>query len=125
MIHADNSTAAGKELPFRDVTIHSSRTRMRGVKALNIESRPWINSFPVCPALNQYHLVHVGIMEATAPTRIVRTNQTTTYFLATFAGTGKVLVDGEPSCQVPCIHSGDASAERFDRMSSQIFSMNA
>ena len=95
MIHADNSTAAGKELPFRDVTIHSSRTRMRGVKALNIESRPWINSFPVCPALNQYHLVHVGIMQATAPTRIVRTNQTTTYFLATFAGTGKVLVDGE------------------------------
>jgi AraC-like DNA-binding protein len=68
---------------------------MQGVKALNIEPRPWINSFPTCPTLNQYHLVHIGIMEAIAPTRIVRTNQTTAYFLATFAGSGKVLVDGE------------------------------
>lgn len=77
-----------------DETVHSPRTRMEGVKALNVESRPWIEPFAVCPALNQYHLAHVGIMDATAPTRIVRTKQTTTYFLATFAGRGKVLIDG-------------------------------
>jgi AraC-like DNA-binding protein len=77
-----------------DVTIHSPRTRMRGVKAVNVESRPWIANFPECPALNQYQIIHVGIMEAVAPTRIVRTKQTTTYFLACFGGKGRVLIDG-------------------------------
>jgi AraC-like DNA-binding protein len=95
MIHADQETAGPSELPCRDVTLHSARTRLRGVKALNAESRPWIDSFPLCPALNQYHLVHVGIMDAAPPTRIVRTRQTTTYFLATVSGRGKVLIDGQ------------------------------
>lgn len=94
MLRTDNDTVGAANRIYHDVTVHSTRTRMRGVKALNVESRPWINEFPVCPALNQYHLVHVGIMEAKAPTRIVRTKQTTTYFLATFAGRGKVLIDG-------------------------------
>ncbi len=77
-----------------DVTIHAPGTRMRGVKAMNVESRPWIADFPVCPALNQYQIVHVGILQAAAPTRIVRTKQTTTYFLACVGGKGKVLIDG-------------------------------
>lgn len=94
MIHTDQEPAGVRERPSRDTTVHSSRTRFRGVKALNVEPRPWIDSFPICPALNQYHLIHVGIMDAVAPTRIVRTKQTTTYFLATFSGRGKVLIDG-------------------------------
>jgi AraC-like DNA-binding protein len=77
-----------------DVTIHSPRTQMRGVRAANVELRPWIADFPVCQALNLYQIIHVGIQEAVAPTRIVRTNQTTTYFLACFGGRGKVLIDG-------------------------------
>ena len=77
-----------------DVTVHSPRTRMQGVKATNIEWRSWIANFPTCPALNQYHLVHVGVAEAVAPTQIVRTKQTTTYFLACFGGKGNVLIDG-------------------------------
>lgn len=77
-----------------DLTIHNRRTRFRGVKALNVDWRPWIADFPVCPALNQYQMVHVGIMEAVAPTRIIRTRQTTTYFLACFGGKGRVLIDG-------------------------------
>jgi len=79
---------------IKDVTVHSPRTRMHGVKAMSVESRPWIVNFPVCPALNQYQMVHVGIMEAVAPTEIVRTKQTTTYFLACLRGKGKVLIDG-------------------------------
>ena len=79
---------------LRDVTIHSPRTRMRGVRAQNIELRPWIAEFPICQALNLYQIVHVGIQEAIAPTRIVRTKQTTTYFLACFGGRGRVLIDG-------------------------------
>jgi AraC-like DNA-binding protein len=77
-----------------DVTQHSPKTHFRGVKALNVEWRPWIAGFATCPALNQYQMVHVGIMEAAAPTRIVRSKQTTTYFLACFDGKGKVLIDG-------------------------------
>ena len=70
MIHADHDATGPSETPSRDVTVHSARTLMRGVKALNVEPRPWIDPFPFCPALNQYHLAHVGIMEASAPTRI-------------------------------------------------------
>lgn len=79
----------------RDETVHAERSVMRGVKAPNVEPRPWIDQFPVCPALSQHHLLHVGIMETAAPTRIVRTRQTSTYFLATFSGKGKVLIDGQ------------------------------
>jgi AraC-like DNA-binding protein len=79
---------------LKDVTVHSPLTRMRGVKAANVESRPWIDGFPVCQILNQYQIIHVGIQEALPPTRIVRTKQTSTYFLACFGGKGKVLIDG-------------------------------
>jgi len=71
-----------------DVTIHGPRTRLRGVRAPNEELRPWIQDFPVCQALSQYQIIHVGIQEATAPTRIVRTKQSTTYFLACYDGKG-------------------------------------
>src|SRR5206468_12425743 len=49
------------EQELTDVTIHGSRTRMRGVKALNVEWRPWIAGFSQCPALNHYQIIHVGI----------------------------------------------------------------
>jgi AraC-like DNA-binding protein len=77
-----------------DETVHAPGTRMRGVKAAQVEWRPWIADFAVCPLLNQHQIVHVGVMKTTAPTRIVRTKQTTTYFLACFEGRGKVLIDG-------------------------------
>src|SRR5438046_7392446 len=67
---------------------------MRGVKATNVERRLWIADVRTCPALNQDQIVHVGIIYATAPTRILRTKQTTTYFLACFGGRGKVLING-------------------------------
>lgn len=67
---------------------------MQGVQAVNVEPRPWLASFPVSRTLNPYHMVHVGIQEAHAPTKIVRTKQSTTYFLACVAGRGRVLIDG-------------------------------
>ena len=67
---------------------------MQGVKATGVDWRPWIADFSVCPLLNHYQIVHVGVMRTSAPTRIVRTKQTTTYFLACFGGRGKVLIDG-------------------------------
>jgi AraC-like DNA-binding protein len=77
-----------------DVTTLGPRTRMRGVRAKNVELRPWIENFPVCQALSQYHILHVGIEEAVAPMRVVRAKQTTTYFLACYGGNGRVLIDG-------------------------------
>jgi hypothetical protein len=77
-----------------DVTIHSPHTRVRGVQAANAEPRPWLASFPVCQTLNHYQMVHIGIEETQGPTRIVRTKQTTTYFLACIGGQGRVLIDG-------------------------------
>jgi AraC-like DNA-binding protein len=77
-----------------DVTVHSPRTKMRGVRATHVELRPWIADFPISHTLDQYSMVHIGIQEAIAPTRIVRTKQTTTYFLACFGGRGRVLIDG-------------------------------
>jgi len=77
-----------------DVTIHNPRTKVRGVIAMNVEMRPWLAGFPVCKALNQYQIIHVGFQETIAPMRIIRTKQTTTYFLACIGGKGKVLIDG-------------------------------
>jgi AraC-like DNA-binding protein len=79
---------------LKDVTVHARSSRIRGVKATEVEWRPWIAEFPPCPALSQYQIIHVGIMETSAPTRIVRTRQTTTYFLACFGGRGRILIDG-------------------------------
>jgi AraC-like DNA-binding protein len=77
-----------------DVTVHGRHTQMRGVRAMNVELRPWIGNFPVCQALNQHQIIHVGIQKTLAPMRIVRTRQTTTYFLACHGGRGRVLIDG-------------------------------
>jgi AraC-like DNA-binding protein len=82
------------QVELADVTVHSARTRMHGVLAANVEMRPWLAGFPVCQALNQYQIVHVGFQEAVAPTRIMRTKQTTTYFLACLGGRGRVMIDG-------------------------------
>ena len=82
------------ETELTDVTEFGPRTQMRGVRAANIESRSWLENFPVCQALTQYQMIHVGVEETRAPMRIVRSKQSTTYFLACIGGRGSVLVDG-------------------------------
>src|ERR1044072_9857697 len=98
MCSTDGSNCARMNEPgssiFTDTTIHSPRTRMRGVQAENVESRPWLLEFPLCRTLNQYRISHVGLQEAAHLTRIVRTKQTSTYFLACIGGRGRVLIDG-------------------------------
>jgi AraC-like DNA-binding protein len=87
-----SSSSAPSQLS--DVTLHSPKSRIRGVKALQVENRPWIDQFQECPSLSRHQILHVGIMETEAPTRIVRTKQTTAYFLACLEGKGRVLIDG-------------------------------
>ncbi len=78
----------------RDVTLHGRGTRFEGVRVGHEEPRPWLRSYPACPALGRHGIVHAGIAEAHDPYRIVRTHQSSSYFLACFAGRGRVLVDG-------------------------------
>lgn len=78
----------------QDVTVHGPRTKMRGLQAAKVDFRPWISSFSVCPALNSHQMAHVGLMKAVPPYRIVRTRQSSTYFLATISGCGAVWIDG-------------------------------
>jgi len=82
--------------PFmQDRTILGPGTRLRGVQGARIQNRPWIARFPVCPALNQHDIAHVGAMEAAAPFEIVRSHETSsTYFLAALEGEGQVWLDG-------------------------------
>jgi AraC-like DNA-binding protein len=79
---------------LQDVTTHGPDTILRGVQAAHVDYRLWISSFPVCPALNQFQIAHVGLMDAVSPYEIVRTRQSSTYFLACYGGRGKVLIDG-------------------------------
>lgn len=81
-------------LPRSDVTILGPHTHLIGVRAAAVELRPWIEAFPVCPALNTFNIIHTGIQQTAAPMKIVRTRQTTTYFLACTGGKGRVLIDG-------------------------------
>lgn len=64
------------------------------VRADTRDRRPWIVGAPVCPALLQHQIVHLGIAAMPAPFEIVRTKLGGTYFLACFGGEGQVLVDG-------------------------------
>ena len=82
-----------------EVTIHSPQTQIRGVVSPNVEMRPWLAGFPKCQALDQYRIIHIGFQSTFAPMRVVRTKQTSTYFLACIGGRGRVRAGGTtPTC---------------------------
>ncbi|HAB17864.1 MAG TPA: AraC family transcriptional regulator, partial [Verrucomicrobiales bacterium] len=47
-----------------------------------------------CPALGPHGIAHVGLADAVAPYTMVRTDLPGAYFLACFAGEGRLLLDG-------------------------------
>jgi AraC-like DNA-binding protein len=47
-----------------------------------------------CPALARRQIAHVGLIDAAAPYRIVRTHLSGTYVLASLGGEGRVLLEG-------------------------------
>jgi AraC-like DNA-binding protein len=71
-----------------------SRTRQQVVRVDEGDARPWIQKAPVCGALAQHRIAHVGVCATRAPYRIVRVKQSGAYFMACFAGQGRILVDG-------------------------------
>ena len=78
-----------------DIHILGDQTRYQVVRADGHDSRGWLSQAPVCPLLSQHHILHVGLMFAKPPFKIVRTDQSGTFFLACFAGSGSILVDGD------------------------------
>jgi AraC-like DNA-binding protein len=70
------------------------RSKQTVVRADDRDARPWLQNAPACAALRQHRIAHLGVCEAHAPYRIVRTRQSGTYFMACFGGEGRILVDG-------------------------------
>lgn len=71
-----------------------AQTRQWVVRASTADPRPWLQATPVCPALTQHQIAHLGVCHAVAPYRVVRMKQSGTYFLACFGGGGRLLVEG-------------------------------
>ncbi len=77
-----------------DIHILGKQTRFQVVRADDHETQGWLAQAPVCSLLSQHHILHVGLMHAKPPFKIVRTDQSGTFFLACFRGAGSILVDG-------------------------------
>ncbi|MEZ5304927.1 MAG: AraC family transcriptional regulator [Verrucomicrobiales bacterium] len=58
------------------------------------DSRGWLRSALVCPALAEHQIAHLGASRMPAPFEIVRTKLGGSYFLCCTGGSGRVLVDG-------------------------------
>lgn len=76
------------------------KTRQMVVRVDAADPRPWLQHAPVCGALAQHRIAHLGVCEAHSPYCIVRMKQSGTYFLSCQEGEGQLLVDGRwQSCK--------------------------
>lgn len=69
--------------------------RTHVVRGDSSDHRDWLHGQPVCQLLRQHHIAHIEIVEAVEPFEMVRTDQSGTFMLACFSGSGKILVDGQ------------------------------
>ena len=83
---------------FSETHVIGARTRHWVVRGSTNDRREWLVKAPVCAALGQHQIAHVGVAEAMSPYRMVRTRQSGTYLLACFGGEGRILVDGRWQC---------------------------
>jgi len=70
-----------------------SRTHV--VRGDGSDARDWLRESPVCQLLAQHHIAHVGVMEALEPFEMSRPDQSGTFMLACFGGSGLVRADGQ------------------------------
>jgi AraC-like DNA-binding protein len=82
-----------KEL--RETDLRGEGCQTWAVRGDDRDGRRWLAVAPVCEYLSQYQILHAGIALMPAPFRIVRTHLGGSYFLASLAGEGRVLVDGK------------------------------
>ena len=87
-----------------ETDIRSPNSHQCTVRGEGGDDRPWLRSAPLCAQLGSRGVLHLGVATMPAPFEIVRTQLGGSYFLASFAGCGRVLVDGRWK---PC-NAGDA-----------------
>lgn len=83
-----------EHLHLTETDIRPPNGRTMAMGARSDDQRDWLKDGPHCEQLSQYHILHLGVAEMPAPFRIVRTNLGGSYFLASLAGEGRVMVDG-------------------------------
>ncbi|MEO5917213.1 MAG: helix-turn-helix transcriptional regulator [Luteolibacter sp.] len=72
----------------------SDVTRSHVVRSDSHDNRDWLRDQPVCQLLSQHHIAHVEIIEASTSFGMTRQDQSGTFMLACFGGSGMVLADG-------------------------------
>ena len=82
------------DIDLSETDIRSVRAATWIVRGDEADARPWLASAPVCAALAHHAIRHLAVADMPAPFRIVRTRLGGSYFLASFDGEGRVLVDG-------------------------------
>ncbi len=77
------------------VTAELQVQRTSIVRADASDARDWLLETPVCPLLAQHHIAHVGLMEAGSSFEMSRPDQSGTFMLACYGGSGLVRADGQ------------------------------
>lgn len=77
-----------------ETDVRSPQAQLWTVRADTADARDWLRDAAVCPLLKPYQIQHLGVALMPAPFDIVRTKLGGSYFLASLAGEGRVLVDG-------------------------------
>ncbi|MFT4550590.1 MAG: AraC-like DNA-binding protein [Verrucomicrobiales bacterium] len=77
-----------------DIHILGGSTESLAICSLGSDEPDWLCGSPVCALLSQHHILHAGIMTARQPFQVIRSDQSGTFFLACFGGSGSILSDG-------------------------------
>ena len=72
----------------------SSQGRYFGARADTWKPRSWLKDLPVCPALGQHHILHVGVAKAAGAIDFNSIDQNSSYFLGCLTGQGRLGIDG-------------------------------
>ncbi|MBC7819305.1 MAG: AraC family transcriptional regulator [Planctomycetaceae bacterium] len=83
-----------RDFNLSETDIRSPKSEAWIVRSDAEDSRGWLQNSPVCRALANYQIRHLAVAHMQAPFEIVRTRLGGSYFLASFGGEGRVLIDG-------------------------------
>jgi AraC-like DNA-binding protein len=83
-----------RDLNLSETDIRSPKAEAWIVRSDDSDSREWLRDSPVCRSLAPLQIRHLAVAHMPAPFEIVRTRLSGSYFLASFGGEGRVLIDG-------------------------------
>lgn len=76
-------------------TSESDVSRSSIVRVDESDGRDWLRDCPVCPLFAGSHIAHVGLLEGGVNFEISRPDQSGTFMLACYSGSGLVRADGQ------------------------------